>query len=73
MMPNEEEINLTLADIEDDTVFDELFNDWAVKDLLPYEPEALRTICKIWYGRGVARGTEWAERETARLISNARD
>lgn len=66
-MMDDNEVNLTLGDIGDDTDFWNLYNDWTVCHQIPLEPAALRTICRLWYGRGVARGTEWADNEIGRI------
>lgn len=65
------EINLTLAEIGDDTEFDGLFNDWQVKTIIAQHvitEASLRTICKIWFQRGIERGTVWAEAEMTREL-----
>lgn len=66
-----ETINLTLAEIGDDTQFDELFNDWQVKTIIAQHTiteASLRTICKVWFQRGIERGTDWADVEITRQL-----
>lgn len=67
-----ETINLTLAEIGDDTQFDELFNDWQVKTIIAQHTiteASLRTISRLWFQRGIARGTDWAGEEICADIS----
>ena len=66
---NEEEVSLTIAGVEDDTEFNALYDDWAVKDEIGMPPTTLRTICHIWFNRGVARGTQWTSSEIDRVAS----
>jgi hypothetical protein len=58
--PNEEEVTLTLADMEDGADFAMRYDEWVIKDRIPLAPDALRSICRIWYGRGIERGSQWA-------------
>lgn len=56
----------------DSAAFDESYAEWTVKELVPLESDALRTICRLWYGRGVARGTEWMESEVERITQEVK-
>ena len=64
----EMEIALTLADMEDDEDFKTRWNEWSVKDSIPLEAKALRSICRIWFGRGIERGSEWALSDFERRV-----
>lgn len=67
-MDSEEEINLTLADIGDSTAFEELYADFDLKKRINLHPDFLKKLCRLWYGRGIARGTEWMQSELDRLV-----
>jgi hypothetical protein len=58
--PDEEEVALTLADMEDDADFATRYAEWDIKERIPLAPDALRKICRIWYGAGIERGSQWA-------------
>jgi hypothetical protein len=68
-MSDEETINLTLADVGDDTAFAEMYEAWETRHLIPLHDENLRTICRLWFGRGIARGTEWSNSEVDRQMA----
>lgn len=71
-MDDENEVNLTLAEIGDATAFDEMYAEWTMRSRIPLHPDALRTICRLWYGRGVARGSEWMESEVERITEEVK-
>lgn len=50
---------LDQAESEDDRIFDAEWNDWQAKEAIPMHNDDLKVICKVWFGRGVARGTNF--------------
>jgi len=50
---------LNAAESEDDRIFDAEWAAWQVKNSIPLDNDDLKIICKIWFGRGVARGTNF--------------
>ncbi len=57
-MDNDAQI-LNEAESEDDRVFDTWWADWQVKESIPLANDDLKVICKIWFGRGISRGTQF--------------
>lgn len=60
-MTNDEQV-LNEADAKDDAAFDAQWSDWSIRHALQdreLTDDQLRVICKIWFGRGIAVGTQW--------------
>jgi hypothetical protein len=57
-MKSDEEI-LNAAESEDDKVFNAEWADWQAKESIPIDNDDLKVLCKVWFGRGVARGTNF--------------
>jgi hypothetical protein len=59
-MPTKLEIELTLAELEDWSAFDDLYLEFE-ETCLTRPNELLRQVCHLWFNRGVARGLAWTE------------
>lgn len=50
----------------DDVVFEKM---WAVRGF-PVEEE-LKTLCRLWFGRGIMQGVKWSQSAAVRSLSDA--
>lgn len=67
-MPTDDEVTLTLADMEDAEDFDERWEAWEIRHAIPLDKSQLKTICRLWFGRGIERGSLWASGEVDRQV-----